>query len=113
MSKVSKEQHRAYYHARTKESKDRKVRLQRERRRRITLQIREYRASLGCMDCGENNPLVLDFDHRDRGDKSFEVSDGVRRGCSFETIMKEIEKCDVVCANCHRIRTAKQMDWPL
>lgn len=56
----------------------------------------------GCMDCGYNEQAVaLDFDHV-RGVKEFTVSQGNR---SRATVLAEIEKCDVVCANCHRIRT--------
>ena len=56
-----------------------------------------------CVDCQECDPLVLEFDHL--SDKSFEI--GVNLAYrSWESILAEIAKCDVVCANCHRIRTA-------
>lgn len=57
-----------------------------------------------CKDCGHEFPsYVMDFDHV-RGDKKFEI--GLRgRGSSLEALREEIEKCDVVCSNCHRIRT--------
>jgi hypothetical protein len=64
-----------------------------------------------CVDCGNNNPIVLDFDHRDDVDKIAGVGDLIGRGCSWKTVQKEMEKCDVRCANCHRIRTAKQFNW--
>ena len=57
-----------------------------------------------CLDCGETDPLVLEFDHKK--DKCFEIARGVREK-SWEQILSEIEKCEVVCANCHRRRTAK------
>jgi hypothetical protein len=56
-----------------------------------------------CVDCGENNPLVLTFDHV-RGDKRFGISEMVGRGWCMETIKAEIGKCDVVCFNCHMRR---------
>ena len=57
-----------------------------------------------CADCGVSYPYyVMDFDHV-RGKKDFEVSQGAFRGLSMETLMKEVEKCDVVCAKCHRER---------
>lgn len=59
--------------------------------------------SLGCADCGENNHIVLDFDHL--RDKKYNISRMVHDGFSVKAIKKEIEKCEVVCANCHRIRT--------
>lgn len=56
-----------------------------------------------CMDCNISYPpFVMDFDHRE--DKEFDISRGYLTG-NITKIMKEIEKCDLVCANCHRIRT--------
>ena len=57
-----------------------------------------------CADCGQRfPPYVMDFDHRDPTSKRFRVSEmGSRNLAVFKT---ECEKCDVVCANCHRIRT--------
>lgn len=57
-----------------------------------------------CMDCGiQYPPYVMDLDHRDPGQKLFTVAQ-IRAGSS-EKLLAEIAKCDVVCANCHRIRT--------
>lgn len=53
--------------------------------------------------CGEQHPICLDFHHRDRRNKRIEVSLLVSRGCSLENLRKEIEKCDVLCRNCHAI----------
>lgn len=56
-----------------------------------------------CADCGVEYPsYVMDFDHL--GEKEFNVARG-RTSRSFVAVQSEIEKCDVVCANCHRIRT--------
>jgi len=62
-----------------------------------------------CADCGVQYPaVVMDFDHV-RGQKRFNLSKAVQSPFSltFEEIRAEIAKCDVVCANCHRIRTAR------
>ena len=56
-----------------------------------------------CVDCGESDPVVLEFDHL--GEKKFAVATGVR-GRNWQTVLDEIAKCEVVCANCHRRRTA-------
>lgn len=63
-----------------------------------------------CVDCGDNDPLVLEFDHV-RGEKKFNVANMVLRGFSWQTILLEIGKCEVRCANCHRRKTAKQFGW--
>jgi hypothetical protein len=56
-----------------------------------------------CVDCGETDVLVLEFDHL--GNKLFNITDGIRDR-ALEALLAEMAKCDVVCANCHRRRTA-------
>jgi len=59
----------------------------------------------GCADCGyDKDPAALDFDHV--GEKSFSIGDN--RLISWERLLPEIDKCEVVCANCHRIRTVRR-----
>jgi hypothetical protein len=61
-----------------------------------------------CQDCGEHfigYPGVLDFDHV-RGEKAFVLGDS--SGRNIGSVIAEVEKCDVVCSNCHRIRTARR-----
>lgn len=61
--------------------------------------------SVPCMDCGITYPPhVMDFDHV-RGEKLFEIGLALSRNKAMPKILLEIEKCDVVCSNCHRIRT--------
>ncbi len=64
-----------------------------------------------CIDCGIKNPVVLDFDHKDGSDKKHEVSKMVHDGYSWDNIVAEINKCEVRCANCHRIKTANDQNW--
>lgn len=63
-----------------------------------------------CVDCGEGDPVVLDFDHIDPAEKTDSVSQLFRNG-AYKKAFEEIEKCIVRCANCHRRRTAKQFNW--
>lgn len=58
-----------------------------------------------CVDCGETDPVVLEFDHL--RDKSFAISEGFRDR-TWQSVLDEIAKCEVVCANCHRRRTARR-----
>jgi hypothetical protein len=68
----------------------------------------EYLLAHPCVDCPEKDPVVLEFDHL--GDKLFDISDGLMR--PLEIFLEEISKCEVVCANCHKRRTAKRAgDW--
>ena len=112
MDKEAKRKYNRDYHAkRSPEKKARKQQLQKARIERNLAAIREYKAKKGCAVCGEKDPIVLDFDHRDMSEKSFQIGDRARLGWSLDKIMVEAVKCDVVCANCHRRRTAKQLNW--
>ncbi len=62
-----------------------------------------------CVDCGEPDLVVLDFDHM--RDKKYQISKLVNSTCSLARLQAEVAKCDVVCANCHRRRTAKTQRW--
>lgn len=63
-----------------------------------------------CVDCGESDTDVLDFDHRDATQKLDEISRMLGPHV-WEEVLEEIEKCDVRCGNCHRRRTAAQFGW--
>lgn len=70
------------------------------RNREIILQAK----TRPCSDCGHRFPyFVMEFDHRPDEEKSFNISSGLTK--SQATLEAEIEKCDLVCANCHRVRT--------
>lgn len=58
-----------------------------------------------CVDCGECDPLVLEFDHL--AEKRFGIGKGIRDR-PWKDVLAEIAKCEVVCANCHRRRTNRR-----
>lgn len=64
----------------------------------------DYLRSHPCVDCGEADLAVLDFDHV-RGKKSRNICDMIKSRCGWLAIRREILKCDVRCANCHRRKT--------
>jgi hypothetical protein len=78
------------------------------RNRRIELKtlILQYLKSNPCIDCGEADPVVLEFDHV-RGRKELEVAKLVHKAVSKDHLVSEINKCEVRCANCHRRRHAR------
>ena len=84
--------------------KNKKVQFARikERERLLAKRLREYKATLKCELCCENHPACIDFHHRDVKKKEVSISYAVGRGWGWTRIMKEIEKCQVLCANCHR-----------
>lgn len=61
-----------------------------------------------CTDCANSDPRVLEFDHLPGHEKLHEISKLLSGGYSWATIEDEIKKCEVVCANCHRIRTIER-----
>jgi hypothetical protein len=99
--------HREHYLA----NKQRYVDQARARKQALRLErtayLLDYFATHPCADCSEGDPVVLEFDHLDAEDKSFNIGQALsyRR---WQTILDEIEKCEVVCANCHRRRTARR-----
>ena len=81
-----------------------------DRTKTLRSQIRQYMKSLkeesGCTDCGGKfNYWIMEFDHKNDGDKLFNLGRFQERTNSMEVIVAEIEKCDIVCANCHKNRT--------
>lgn len=71
--------------------------------------VSTYLQTHPCVDCGETDPVVLEFDHV-RGEKVCNVSHAMNH-CRLTDLFVEIEKCDVRCANCHKRKTAKQLNW--
>ena len=68
--------------------------------------VKDIKANTPCVDCGVlYPPYVMDFDHRDPSTKIDKVSRLASQTTSRERLLAEIEKCDLVCANCHRERT--------
>ena len=71
--------------------------------------IYDYLSDSCCINCGETDIILLDFDHRDPTEKVANVSQ--MASWSIESIDKEIAKCDVLCSHCHRYKTAHEQNW--
>ena len=83
-------------------------RIMRNKRHQIVL---EFTQKNPCKSCGEDDPVVLEFDHRDRATKRFTVSQACSQKLPIKDLVEEMAKCDVLCANCHRRKTAKEMGY--
>lgn len=79
-----------------------------EYRERNRLLVLNYLLSHPCVDCGERDPAVLEFDHVREKVKAVSR---LKMSASPERIMAEIERCEVRCVNCHIRRTARQLGW--
>lgn len=90
--------------------------LEKARKRRVRfrnlcqLYAYDYLMAHPCVDCGESDPVVLDFDHIDPAKKTGEVASFIRRQ-DFAGLTAEIEKCEVRCANDHRRKTARDLGY--
>jgi hypothetical protein len=75
------------------------------RSQKLRQEVYDYKEANPCLDCGKHYPHpVMEFDHV-RGDKVANVGDLLKRNNTKKGLWGEIEKCDLVCANCHRVRT--------
>lgn len=71
----------------------------------------EYLSGKFCAECGENDVRVLELDHINSSTKAFSISQAVRLGYSWSDVELELKKCQILCANCHKKRTAEQFHW--
>ena len=89
--------------------KSRGVRMRHKKRREV---VQKYKVLKGCSICGFNKHYsALDFDHISRDKKIKNVSRLVSDTCSWKTVVVEIGKCRVLCANCHRIKTHENKEY--
>jgi hypothetical protein len=105
-----KERGRKYYH----ENHDRQLYLAKLRKQKYIEERKKWLEKLKnqpCSDCGKIfPPWVMDFDHGDGELKVASISWlAIHNTSNFETIQREIDKCDLVCANCHRQRTHERL----
>lgn len=89
--------HRQHY----LKNKERYIANKQERKRKLREWYKELKNQLKCT-CGEAHFACLVFHHNDASEKEIEVSNAIREGWGKKRVLKEIEKCTVLCLNCHR-----------
>ena len=92
-------------------SKEKLYEAQKRHRIRVRQKVLEFLSSKECVDCGEKDPIVLDFDHSGSKEKFKDVSRMLSGHYSWESVLKEIRKCEIRCANCHRRKTYFQFKF--
>lgn len=101
----NREYQKAYYHR----NRDYHRKRVKERKAQIRYKWAQYKSQVACDVCGfKGDPDVIDFHHIDANTKEFAISDMVANGYSWKRIMEEVDKCRPLCANHHRMETAKQ-----
>ena len=106
--KPTSEQRKEWYQKRCEKPgyREKLNRQGRARDKKVKDWINKYKLAKGCQDCGYSlHHVALDFDHV-KGEKSINVCNAK----SISAAKKEIEKCEVVCSNCHRIRTFNRLN---
>jgi len=102
MGKLTIEQrkvHNATYYIKNKEKQLQRQRIKRDELRKYVLNIKQTSC---CKVCGEKHIAVLDFHHRDSKTKDTTVAIAINREWSIKRLQQEIDKCDILCSNCHR-----------
>ena len=100
-------QQRRWYETHQKEQLVRVANTKKEYFADAQSKIFQYLLEHPCVDCGETDPVVLEFDHV-TGKKFLAISTMMQHVMSWTKIKAEIEKCEVRCSNCHKRRTAVQ-----
>jgi len=105
-----KKSNRKHYKEHVNLYKDRAKNFRIRRKKESYEYLRDYLKTHPCVDCGESDMVVLEFDHI-RGKKFKAISKMITDTASIEDLTKEIKKCDVRCANCHRRKTAQTQEF--
>lgn len=73
-----------------------------ERKIKIRKEFNDFKSNLKCEKCGESHVATLDFHHINSNEKEIGISKAIALGWGVERIKKELDKCIVLCSNCHR-----------
>lgn len=84
---------------------------QKRHRIKVRSKLLEFLSAEKCIDCGEQDPIVLDFDHKDPSNKFKSIAKMLSGHYSWQSLLVEIEKCEIRCANCHRRKSYIQFGY--
>jgi hypothetical protein len=99
----------AYFRARGDMHRRQSRAAKRARQGRLRAHVLEYLREHPCVECSEADPIVLEFDHV--AEKTADISALLTATATIATVDAEMARCEVVCANCHRRRTARRAGW--
>ena len=97
--KICHAEYRKVHYIKNKEKARRQIN---ERKAEMKKWFNELKSQLTCEVCGEDRTWVLDFHHKNKDDKEIEISLAAAKGWGKKRIQKEIDKCSILCSNCHR-----------
>lgn len=102
---------KSYYHKHGSKYRENAVQRNKLLKIRLREQLVIFLSSKSCISCGNSDIRVLEFDHIDPKTKSFSIARAIGDIRSWDEIQKELKKCQVLCANCHKIKTAEEQGW--
>ena len=97
-----KEEQRLYKQTYYKKNRAKVIKEVYTRKKQLRQKLAQYKYKLGCSFCQETESCCLEFHHKDQKYKERTISDAVTHGWGWVRLLKEIQKCEVVCANCHK-----------
>jgi hypothetical protein len=100
---VRRQKHKEYAKKHYEENKVSIIKKAHVQKKITTAKFAEFKATNSCVTCGENHPATLDFHHVEKSHKNKKLHNLVKDGHTWKRIMEEVDKCVVLCANCHRI----------
>ncbi len=101
MGNMSPTYQKTWYANSSAESKAKKSAYRLCRKHNLRDTLNKYKTGKGCCRCSERDPVCLDFHHTSRN-KEVNISEVTTRGWGLGRIMSEVQKCVVICSNCHR-----------
>lgn len=106
---ANRERFKVYHRESYKRNKKQRYAAQVERRHKLQAMVNKIK-DRPCMDCLNRFPyMCMEFDHREPALKRLSISTMVAQSYAKEEVLNEINKCDLVCSNCHAIRTWRQV----
>ena len=103
-------QYKQEHHQRTKKKKRKQQNQLKDKRQHLVLEEMQRRGGK-CAKCGFSDIRALDWHHLDPNDKVNSVSEMIRNRVSMDKLQAEVDKCELICANCHRIEEQRLGNW--
>ena len=103
-------QYKQEHHQRTKKKKRKQQNQLKDKRQHLVLEEMQRRGGK-CAKCGFSDIRALDWHHLDPNDKVNSISEMVRDRVSMDKLQAELDKCELICANCHRIEEQRLGNW--
>ena len=108
--KNKQKEYQQKHHQRTKKKKRKQQNQLKDKRQHLVLEEMQRRGGK-CAKCGFSDIRALDWHHLDPNDKVNSVSEMIRNRVSMDKLQAEVDKCELICANCHRIEEQRLGNW--